>query len=540
MGARQSYLYVYLKEKDKECSQNGCDITPSKKLVSGSIDFEVVTYTFNYNGKAPTGFDIYLYDSKGGVSDSSYIFGYCSPRVNQVAKRVEVYYSVLAPDNPLVVSFVTDGTDPYKCEFNSLRYARWDWASNITEYTFTGGLVAKLKEQYRNLNLNKTIKLAVGDESTNDVEVIQHEIDKGKKKYRIIYKPKGQKSVLNCNCIFNHNETIDISKHLEKNGCKEHTAKDTKKLIDPYCLTSVKDHFFDGIIVYYEKESENKYTALYMEFIDLRDKDICLKRMDQEGCWWAEEKIEYNDNAGLEKQLSTIKTGLQKGNTVLLDAKATYTGVEVTNETSTKVYIKYIYKFKNNDNPLFLYARQKQQIGNFNNTFTTNTVHVYYLKARGKDDTEPFLIVFFSDGRAGNTKKAYHFKGNYGFEDWMEFNFEFKEPVPEGPGGDRERELLEKLKDKLKKIDKYCACLTELTTVRWYAHQILIDPEFKPPEPPPAKPPEKPKEERPPDEPKPLPVWLIVGCVAAGVVLIVTSVVVYGIYWYNTTIKLLT
>nr|PVC54452.1 hypothetical protein MACL_00003068 [Theileria orientalis] len=322
MGARQSYLYIYLKNKDKDCNEAGCSVSPSKSVVKGCIDFELVTYTIQYKGDS-TYYDIYIYDTEDKDPDAYYIFGYCSPRTHQVANKVEVYYSVLAPDKPLVISFVTN-SQKYNCIYDDLKYARWNWASYITEHTFKGDVLLKLKEQYRKLNLNKTIKLAVGEEATKDVTVFQQEIGQEKKNYRIIYKPNGKESVLNSNCIFNH-ETIDPSKQLEvENGCKEHKANDKKNQIDPYCLTSVKDHFFDGII-----------------FIDLRKKDICLKRMDQEGCWWAEEKIEYNDNKDLESQLSTIKSGLKSGNTVLLDAKATYTGVEVTPDTSKQVYIIY-------------------------------------------------------------------------------------------------------------------------------------------------------------------------------------------------------
>nr|PVC53144.1 hypothetical protein MACL_00000267 [Theileria orientalis] len=349
MGAGQSYLYINLNNKNQKY-------------------FEVVTYNFNYNGKAPTSFDIYIYDSKEAVYDSSYIFGYCSPSSNQVANNVE--------------------------------------------------------EQYRKLLLNKTIKFAVGDEATNGVEVIHQEIGEEKKKYRIIYTPKNRDSVLN---------------------------------------------------------------SLYLEFIDLRKKDICLKRIDQEGCWWAEETINYKDKTSLGSQLGTIKNGLKKVNTVILDVKVSYTGVEVNPDKTTQAYIKYTHTFTSEDEHNFLYGRKIITIGSCLTNVKSKKVEVYYLKAKNKEDEQPFLIEFIPNGEgAQKNKNAYHFTYNEGFDKWTEC----EEP----------------------KVPK-----TEDETI-----------------------PKKPDIVEPKPEPEPPPIWLIVGCVAAGVVVIVTLVVVYGIYWYNTTIKLLT
>ncbi|BAM41364.1 hypothetical protein TOT_030000626 [Theileria orientalis strain Shintoku] len=524
MGAGQSYLYINLNNKNQKCTVNGCTVTPSTALFNDTIDFEVVTYNFNYNGKAPTSFDIYIYDSKEAVYDSSYIFGYCSPSSNQVANNVEVYYSVLAQDKPLVITFVTNN-QKYNCKYDDLKYARWNWASYITEHTFTGDLLPKLKEQYRKLLLNKTIKFAVGDEATNGVEVIHQEIGDEKKKYRIIYTPKNRDSVLNCNCLFNlDKETKDLSNQLEvKDGCKGPQDKKAINKIDQYCLTSVKAHFFDGIIVYYEKENDNKYTALYLEFIDLRKKDICLKRIDQEGCWWAEETINYKDKTSLGSQLGTIKNGLKKVNTVILDVKVSYTGVEVNPDKTTQAYIKYTHTFTSEDEHNFLYGRKIITIGSCLTNVKSKKVEVYYLKAKNKEDEQPFLIEFIPNGEgAQNNKNAYHFTYNEGFDKWTEC----KES--------------NKLKNKLDKINTNGGCITKISLLRWYAHEILIGEEPKVPKTEDETIPKKPDIVEPKPEPEPPPIWLIVGCVAAGVVLIVTLVVVYGIYWYNTTIKLLT
>nr|PVC50520.1 hypothetical protein MACL_00002214 [Theileria orientalis] len=216
-----------------------------------------------------------------------------------------------------------------------------------------------------------------------------------------------------------------------------------------------------------EEHKDDNSIAMLVEFIDSCNSKKFLRRKDKHGYWWEEEPFTYNSDKELTERLIKIR-------------KSVYWS------------------------------------------------EVYYLKASGNEDIEPFLIVLVPDDKEKKNTKAYHFADKNNFEGWKEFNVETSET------------LEKKLEEKLEKIDKYCACLSNITTVRWYAHEILIGQEPDPPKPEVPPSPTRPPEVRPPDEPKPLPVWLIVGCVAAGVVLIVTLVVVYGIYWYNTTIKLLT
>ncbi|BAM39198.1 conserved hypothetical protein [Theileria orientalis strain Shintoku] len=539
MGARQSYLYIYLNSKDKEYDESGCKVKPKKTVVNGSIDFEVVTYTIEYKGDSSY-YDIYIYDSKETVYNGYYIFGYCSPRTHQVANKVEVYYSVLAPDKPLVISFVTN-SQKYNCIYDDLKYARWNWASYITEHTFNDDLVTKLKKQYRKLNLNKTIEFDDGSKETKDVTSYKQKIDD--ESYRIIYTPKGRESVLNSNCLFSSdNKFADDNIPSEvKSGCKDIPSNEKKNKIDPYSLTSVKGRFFDGIIVYFakdngqpidNKDNSDKHMALYLEFIDLRNKDICLKRKDKDGCWWAEESEDYTDNTSLGPKLKQLKAEVNKNDksTIILDVKVSYTGVIVKNGESKQAYMKYTHEFTTDKDHNFMFGRKTITIGSATDSYgKSKNVEVYYLKASGKEDEQPFLIVLITNGQEKEkNKKAYYFNNTDKFDDWKIFNNEKPE------------ELKKKLDEKLNKIENQLNCVKDLRLVRLMAHQILISEEPKPPDIKEATTPKRPDLETPGPTTQPPNWWLIIGCSVGGFLLLVALVVGYCIYWYNTTIKLLT
>nr|PVC50898.1 hypothetical protein MACL_00001917 [Theileria orientalis] len=350
-------------------------------------------------------------------------------------------------------------------------------------------------------------------------------------KYRYIFIPKGDESILDrlCKGSSDNKCKTKLEEYYELSSSSKLTHNNR---IDPYYLTSVNKHFFDGIMVYLSTDNKLYPKTLCEEAkynTDIHNSKIQIRRKDKNGYWWSEEKVEYNSDTTLIEQLTKFDKEVKEKEcvTVILDNKKDYLGASVKTEGSKIVCKKYTHEFTSAHNPVFLFARTVTAITELKdvNSFKSKRVEVYYLNAGGKDDTQPFLIVFFTNGvEAQNNKKAYHFKNTYDFKDWVEFN----------------KGKSDGLEKKVEKIEQYCACLSNIITVRWYAHEILIGQEPDPPKPEVPPSPTRPEEKRPPDEPDPPPIWLIVGCVAAGVVLIVTSVVVYGIYWYNTTIKLLT
>nr|PVC51044.1 hypothetical protein MACL_00001833 [Theileria orientalis] len=484
MGARQSYLYIYLKKKDKDYDEAGCKVKPTKSVVKGCLDFELVTYTIEYNGDSSY-YDIYIYDTEDKDSDAYYIFGYCSPRTHQVANKVE------------------------------------------------GDVLPKLKEQYRKLNLNKTIELVDGAKETKDVEGFKQEIGDEKKNFRIVYIPNGKESVLNSNCLFSSDTKLDQNKHAEvKNGCKEHKANDKKNQIDSYYLTSVKGHFFDGIIVYFAREEvvngkepdtdNQKNTALYLEFINLRKKNVCFKRKDKAGCCWVEDKIDYNDDSQLSQELNKINEEIKQKdvNTVIIDEKKPYFGAQVQNEGNKQAYTQYTHTYTQEHKLYFIFGRKESEIPKINeDSPISNKVEVYYLKPKDAkvEDKEPFLVVIYKNSQK-KENKAYHFKYGFGFKEWIEFEVKKKKAEKQ-----TQEDLIKELEQKLAEIENNGS--------------------YKP-QPAPVAPPPK-KEKRPklyvPDPTtEPVNLWLIIGCSIGGFLLIVALAIGYAIYWYNTTIKLLT
>ncbi|UVC54318.1 hypothetical protein MACJ_003857 [Theileria orientalis] len=548
MGGSYSDLNVYLRSKKEEDSGTGYKVTSTKKNFEECCNFVVFTHKIIINdGNNPLSYNVLLYDGYYNFK-GNYFFGYYYPSNDkEVIEEVRSYYSVLAPNVPLVISFVTKGGQNYNCLPGDLKNARWNYASHITEYSSLGQDLTKevLDEEFKKLLLNRKIKFTIENEK-EEIGAVQQKIKN--KNFRFIFIPIGKESVLGIDCLF----SLDVDNKVPK---LHEDAESNKNKIDPYFLTSVKGQFYDGIFVYFDSDEqihkpekkEYKGKVLLLEFIDYRNNNICLRRKDAEGCWWSQEKVPYNNDKELLEQLMNIKKESDKAQvvTVILDKMEKYKGVQTFRNDPKQPFNKYTFTFDKPNKPVFLFKTKKLEVGPFTQVETKpQSIEVYYLKAGGKEDSQPFLIVFEPNGRAPNTKKAYHFKDTYKFEDWKEFKFDFQkdesvktEPEPEP---EPEKKLIEKLYEKVGKIETNGSCIPELSLLRWYAHEILIDPEISKPPAPPTKEPERPKEEKPKDQPKPLSIPLIVGGSVGGVVFVVSSAVGYGIYWYNTTIKLLT
>ncbi|UKJ89230.1 hypothetical protein MACJ_002478 [Theileria orientalis] len=549
MGLGQSYLYIYLDYRERK--YGGCrdpetryDVHASKAVESECKNFEVVTYKIEYKGDGRY-FDIYIYENKESVIKSSYIFAYCWPSIeSHVAKEVRVYYSILAPNKPLLISFVRGQNDVHNCDIDQLRNAGWDWASSITKYSLGPELSKHLNEAFKKAFWNRTIEFADGDEPSKDIIGSPRRIDD--KNYRIIYTPGGSFSVLNNSCLFTFNTEIQPgAKSPEVQfGCDSSTSK---YRIDPYYLEPVKKKkYYLGIIVYLAREKEqedvkldekhHENTALFVEFINECETKY-LKRKDKNGYWWAEEAITYKDDKTLGSQMDTIAkdANANEVNTVLIDKKASYLGVTFKKEESSP-YNKYTHEFTKAHKTTFLFTRKITDITPLKSTsITTQYVEVYYLKAGDDEDTQPFLIVVKTN-EGEQLRKGYHFKNKGKFTDWKEFTFQTDGKALTG------KELEAKLLEKIEKIKEYGICTNELHLLQELTYKILLakdEEEIKKAIPPkdPDRPPTLPV---PPPEPEGLPiVWIIAGSVG-GAVLLIASTVGYAIHWYNTTIRLLT
>ncbi|UKJ89166.1 hypothetical protein MACJ_002413 [Theileria orientalis] len=543
MGGSYSDLNVYLRSKKHNHITTDYTVTFTKKNFDGCCSFVVFTYEINFtptsNGQ---NYNVLLYDGYNSTYKGRYVFGYYYPRnENEVIQHVSAYYSVLAPNHPLVISF-KNKTNTYNCYLDRLKNGRWDRGYNISGYSF-GNPLSKdvLDEEFKKLQFNKKIKFTTGGDIT-DIAAEKQEIKL--KNFRFIFIPKGNESVLGVNCLF----SLDFKKNEPKLTDSQETNKNQ---IDPYFLTSVNGQYYDGIIVYFERDQprtkpkpisnpeqkDYKGKVLFVEFIDSSKEKTYLKRKDEDGYWWDEEKIDCNGDIQLLQELGKIKSELKSSVvTVILDEKKQYKGSTGVPSEDHKVYMKYTHKFGDCKKTVLLFERKKLEVGPFKETEKkAKHVEVYYLKAGGNEDSQPFLIVFDQKGDDKDDKKeAYHFTNTDKFDDWKEFQFKEQEKPLDG------NKLIKKLYEKVGKIGTNGSCIDDLPTLRWYANKILIDPETGPAPVPPTTKPERPPEEKPPDKDEGLPIpWIIGGSVGGGV-FVVSSAVGYGVYWYNTTIKLLT
>ncbi|UKJ89056.2 hypothetical protein MACJ_002302 [Theileria orientalis] len=437
----------------------------------------------------------------------------------------------------------------------SIKNARWDRAYNITAYTIKKSLKDQLDDEFKKLLFNRKIRFRIGKER-KEISGDKQELG-DYKNYRFIFLPVGNDSILGRECLFaidfysnkpiapgdpDPNKPEYCVRAEQKDSSHKHEVKiEHKNKIDEYYLLPFNGQLYDGIMVYLARENgkppetlckqneDNNNTALLLEFIDSCKSKTHIKRKDKEGFWWAEEKVDYKNDAELLEKLREIKTKLDSNVvTVILDKKVTYNGVQAFKPViDKKAYNKYTHEYKDAKKPNLLFERKDPKIGsNSLSEITAKIVEVYYLKAKDAivDDAQPFLIVFYEKESTSEIKKAYHFKNSDKFEEWIEFN-----------GGKTEG-----LEKKLQKIEENLKCIADLKLLRYMAYQILIGEDPKTTKPKDTPTPSRPDEFVPPDQPKPLSIPLIVGGSVGGVVFVVSSAVGYGIYWYNTTIKLLT
>ncbi|UKJ89231.2 hypothetical protein MACJ_002479 [Theileria orientalis] len=541
MGAGQSHVNIYLELKDQEYKGEGYTVTSSKKITTESANFEVVTHSIDYKVPDSRYFDIYIYNNKGTPHNASYIFAYCSPWIpSHVAKEVKAYYSILTPHIPLVISFVRGSNDIHNCEIDKLRSAGWNKAAYITEYSSEKTLLELLKQQFTKLLWDRTIQFTMANDNEN---VMGRKQELNDINYRFIFIPREYQSSLGLQSLYG----LDYDNY--EPTTPDPPYSESKNQIDPYFLTSVNDQYYAGILVYFarekgkpagtSKEKDNENKVLLLEFIDPSKQKKQIKRKDKDGYWWAEETVPYNNDASLIQALAGIKSEAEKEdiNTVLIDKRDKYLGV--TFETAESgPYKKYTHKFSKAYKTALLFERRDPGLAKLKQlAITAMNVEVYYLQAGGKEDKKPFLIVLDEDATP-EKKKGYHFNNKEEFKDWVAFTFNRKgtqEPL-------KDKELTEKLYEKVKLIDQYGPCTNELHLLRDLVYKILMAKDEDPP-PEVPKPKEPPRPDLYPEQPKPpepLPLgWIITGSVG-GAVFIIGSTVGYGVYWYNTTIRLLT
>ncbi|BAM39202.1 hypothetical protein TOT_010000662 [Theileria orientalis strain Shintoku] len=510
MGVRQSHLNIHLLYKTGKYGQQGYEVTLSKEVVKDCKSFEVYTHTIEYKSGNGTNFDIYIYNNKRPYTTDSYVFAYCSPSgKNQVVKAVKVYFSVFIPDVPLVISFYTNGAQTHNCLPSVLKKAGWDYGAYITRQSFIEELSKELPKLYKQASSNWKIQFFAKHDVESTISEQKEDLDNEGNYKRYIYKPSIEKATMSSKELF-----------------KSFTTSAFKNQIDYSYLSIVNEKTFDGILIYTYIN-----IALVLEFIDPCQK-IHIQRKDKDATYWAKEELEYTEDKSLTENLNKIQSESSSNNivTFMLDKFDKYNDVEVThNKDSHTTYTKYTHKSKVENKPNLVFKGVKVTIVKQPFENKTKSLDVYYLKVRGgidgKQDGKPFLIIFNETGEGKENKTTiYHFNNTEQFNDWIEFK----------------DDKSEKLEQKLEEIESSRGCGVDLFLLRKLAFEILIREERPtPPAPPPEEKPKRPPIYVPPTT-EPANLSLIIGCSVGGFLLLVALVVGYGIYWYNTTIKLLT
>ncbi|UKJ89216.2 hypothetical protein MACJ_002464 [Theileria orientalis] len=317
-----------------------------------------------------------------------------------------------------------------------------------------------------------TIKFKIGTASKG-TRAYAREIN-DKSNYKHTYTTWKPGSTLGSNCLFK----IDNTSH--RPICSVPLLNSDKNKIDKYFLSQVKNNNYAGIMAYFDTMDEEledkpveKDKLLLLEFIVSGGLKKYIRRRDVNGCWWSEEEDGYVREEQLFQQLSTIKSEAEGTDpvTIILDIYSKYKGVsEFKRNTRKKAYNKYTHIFDKAKNPVTLYKRREKTICNLDTKFNTKNVEVYYLKAEGRQDEYPFLIVLEDDKTKNSpepektNKKIYHFNGTEEFDKWMEF---------------REGKPIEYIQDhlesRLNKINSRGSCSPTLHLLRRLAYQVLTE-----------------------------------------------------------------
>ncbi|UVC50234.1 hypothetical protein MACK_004109 [Theileria orientalis] len=275
--------------------------------------FERVTYSIDYEQKWTASssdyFNIVLYDAENNFDKCkpkfTYYYAYSD---GQVVDKVDVYFSVLRPCEPLIVSFNRRERKTYNCSYSRLNELGWFYCYNIGYYYLKGGLKAELFKEYSKLSHNKMLTLTIGSNDNEHISVAECNI--GNKKFiKRIYTPDlntSKKCVLYSDSVFSENSESSISNLY---------------------LKSVAYNEFDGVCSYTNASG----IKLFAEFFD-GETLTQFRRVgtsDKSQWLYLENLLNYDDERQLVKILDYILFCLNNKIVVNLD--------KLTSNTDTRV-----------------------------------------------------------------------------------------------------------------------------------------------------------------------------------------------------------
>ncbi|UKJ89453.2 hypothetical protein MACJ_002704 [Theileria orientalis] len=275
--------------------------------------YEKVTYSIDYELPWSTSssdyFNIALYDasdnSNKGKAKFTYYYAYSN---GQVVDKVDVFFSILRPNDPLIVSFNRRENKTYNCLYSRLKELVWFYGYNIGYYFFKGDLKVELAKEYSKLSKDKKLTFLPGSNKNEHILVSEYVL--GKKKFKKnIYTPDGSKKA--------------ASELYSESLFSENTESSTNYLY----LRSVANNQFDGVCLY----SSSSGTQLLVEFVDGESVTQLRRIGTSEKSQWIhlEKPLTYKNDNELERILEYIEFCLDNKIVVKLDQQSDNTDIHV-------------------------------------------------------------------------------------------------------------------------------------------------------------------------------------------------------------------
>nr|PVC54502.1 hypothetical protein MACL_00003053 [Theileria orientalis] len=570
MGAAESSVYVYLGQKDGTDRVKGVYTLKVSRIVPKNCkNFERVHYRINYNkkpsrdliGRNPY-YNVSICSGTDYYNKGNCIFRYYCTREDKIIRAVNVYYSSLLPNEPLIIAFITKDFHGYRFTYSSLKSRDYAYSYDFITQTFRKSVKEQLPVEYKNKSGGKKITFILEKKTNTSVNKDRQPILKDNKFKKTIYTSGCSQCKVYYSDLFEYNTQID-----PENFDYTKSFTDPKNFIDSYFLKHVENKALDGIIVYYTASANRPENVSHLvEFIDSCNYKSQYVRKDKFSTYWVKEQIDYKNENELCKKMDEIKKKADENDliTYILEKKKEYFGVEVKKTAPEKEkpnthkgYTKYLHTSKRKgvkSNIVLNLQIIKLEGKEF--TYEIELLEAYVMKnKKEEEDDTPFLVMFkqvtsLKPPDTHTVDLMYISKPCDKLADWKQITLKeevLKERLEEIEKIPREKTIKEKVTEKEKDKDKKEEKEIQKTVPRTFkelreeACKILEKAVTVPgpPKPsPPTVPPGKPKV---PDEEFELTlsqkIVITIGAVLASSVI---GGISYGVYWYQTTIKLLT
>ncbi|BAM41617.1 conserved hypothetical protein [Theileria orientalis strain Shintoku] len=254
----------------------------SNKVYEKGRNFIKVTYNIHYHIKIPS-YCFYLFFAGQFYlfirNKDEYVFTHSVDYISEIVKSIDVYFSVLNPDEPLVVTFHTKQPKTYNYVYRTLKKMSIFHSSNMNTYASREPLNNELITELSNLSNGVLFHTSTG--RSTDLKRIPKEPDKrdyvggDEKFHRVIFTCTGN----------NRSSNLYIDKLFPEGNVSG--------------FSSLDGHKFDGLLVYYR--NDDPVLIEFVEGLDTRHQYVSKDSKN-----WHKDEVLYTDDSSLRIELDKL------------------------------------------------------------------------------------------------------------------------------------------------------------------------------------------------------------------------------------------